>query len=365
MDRNENHVALNKGRLISIIAPAYNEGDVLLPFYNRLVSVLDTMTENFEIIFVNDGSIDKTLPLADELRRHDERITIISLSRNFGKEIALTAGLDYAQGDAAIIIDTDLQDPPELIPQLVHYWKEGFDIVYAKRVARDGESIVKKASAYCFYRVMKRLTRIKIPEDTGDFRLLSRQAVDSLSQLREQHRFMKGLFSWIGFSQKEIPYRRDPRYGGKTKWNYWALWNFALDGITSFTAAPLKISTYFGLFVALCAFLFGVFIFIKTFLYGDPVAGYPSLMVVILFLGGVQLMAIGIIGEYIGRLFDEAKGRPLYFIKDYIKANFNNNQNQLDLQTNKKVPFIPKQANLPTPPNESNLDYNISVLSSR
>jgi glycosyltransferase involved in cell wall biosynthesis len=202
--------------------------------------------------------------------------------------------------------------------------------VYASRIERNGESFMKKASAHAFYRVMKNVSRISIPTDTGDFRLLSRRAVEALKQLREQHRFMKGLFSWIGYPQKAIPYRRDARYAGKTKWNYWALWNFAIEGITSFTTAPLKIATYLGLSAALSAFIFGLFIFFKTLIYGDPVAGYPSLMVVILFLGGVQMIAMGIIGEYVGRLFMETKGRPLYLIKGYHPATADDAPVKLD-----------------------------------
>ena len=306
---------------LSVIVPVYNEEEVLLEFHNRLSEVLNAMSVNAEIVYVNDGSADKTLILLHTLRDKDLRIAILDLSRNFGKEIALTAGLDYANGDAVVIIDADLQDPPELIPELLKHWREGYDVVYAKRVAREGETILKKATARAFYSLMQKVGRVKIPENAGDFRLLSRRAVDALKQIREKHRFMKGLFTWIGYQQKEVPYRRDPRYAGKTKWNYWRLFNFALDAVTSFTTTPLKLSTYLGILTAFGAFVYGSVIIFKTLIYGEPVKGYPSLMVVILFLGGIQLVAIGVIGEYLGRMFDESKNRPLYLLKGYEPSN--------------------------------------------
>jgi polyisoprenyl-phosphate glycosyltransferase len=306
--------------MISVVVPAYNEQEVLPEFHRRMTSVLSRLGLGYEIVYVNDGSKDRTLELLRELQVDDHNVAIVDLSRNFGKEIAMTAGLDFARGDAVIVIDADLQDPPELIPDLIGGWREGFDVVYATRSARGGETMLKKTTAHFFYRVMQSVSRFKIPEDTGDFRLLSRRSVDSLKQLREQHRFMKGLFAWIGYPQKAIPYIRDPRFAGETKWNYWRLWNFAIEGITSFTIAPLKLAMYVGLLVALGAFLYGAIIVVKTLLYGNPVAGYPSLMVVILFLGGVQLVALGIIGEYLGRMFDETKGRPLYLVNAYHNA---------------------------------------------
>jgi polyisoprenyl-phosphate glycosyltransferase len=310
----------NKKETISIVVPAYNEQEVLPEFHRRMTSVLRVLGLDYEIVYINDGSKDRTLELLRELQANDRHVAIVDLSRNFGKEIAMTAGLDYARGDAIVVIDADLQDPPELIPKLIGGWREGFDVVYATRSARGGETMLKKTTAHFFYRVMQSVSRFKIPEDTGDFRLLSRRAVDALKQLREQHRFMKGLFAWIGYPQKAIPYIRDPRFAGETKWNYWRLWNFAIEGITSFTIAPLKLAMYVGLLVALGAFSYGAIIVIKTLLFGNPVAGYPSLMVVILFLGGVQLVALGIIGEYLGRMFDETKGRPLYLVNAYHNA---------------------------------------------
>lgn len=300
--------------LLSVVVPAHDEAQVLPEFHKRVAAVLEKTDMDAEIVLVNDGSGDGTLGVMRELQSSDPRISIVDLSRNFGKEIALTAGLDHAQGDAVVIIDADLQDPPELIPQLIRKWREGYDVVYAQRTGRRGETLLKKVTAYAFYRVIQRISRVQIPSDTGDYRLLSRRAVESLSRMREQHRFMKGLFSWIGYPQAAVPYVREPRFAGGTKWSYWRLWNFALEGFTSFTIAPLKVATYVGLAVALLAFSFAAFIVYKTLVFGDPVQGYPSLMVVVLFLGGTQLMAIGVIGEYLGRMFDETKGRPLYFV---------------------------------------------------
>ncbi|HEX23252.1 MAG TPA: glycosyltransferase [Chromatiales bacterium] len=306
--------------LLSIIVPVFNEQEVLREFYRRLSQVLDGIDATMEIVFVNDGSTDYSLLQLQELQASDPRIVILDLSRNFGKEIAMTAGLDHVRGDAVVIIDADLQDPPELIPQMIEEWRHGFDMVYAQRRSRTGESTLKKTTASLFYRIMQRISRVQIPVDTGDFRLLSRRAVDALSGLRERHRFMKGLFAWIGYPQKAIPYDRDARHDGTSKWNYLALWNFALEGITSFSTLPLKVATYLGTFTAFGAFFYGLFIIVQTLFFGNPVAGYPSLLVVVLFLGGIQLMALGVIGEYLGRMFDETKGRPLYLIKDHLLA---------------------------------------------
>jgi glycosyltransferase involved in cell wall biosynthesis len=307
-------------RLLSVVVPAFNEEQVLPEFHARLSGVLLNMPFESEIVFVNDGSTDGTLTVMQALRAKDSRIAVVNLSRNFGKEIALSAGLEHAQGDAVVVIDADLQDPPEVIPELVRHWSEGYDVVYAQREARAGEGVVKRMTAHAFYRVINLVTKVRIPEDTGDFRILSRRAVDSLCALKEQHRFMKGLFSWIGYPQKAVKYKRAPRHAGKTKWNYWKLWNFALEGITSFSITPLKIASYLGSATALIAFGYALFVIYKTLMYGDPVRGYPSLIVIVLFLGGVQLMAIGIIGEYIGRIFNETKNRPLYILDEYIPS---------------------------------------------
>lgn len=308
--------------VLSIVVPAYNEADVLPRFHERLAAVLGALPLSAEIVYVNDGSTDATHQVMRNLAERDGRIAIVELSRNFGKEIALTAGLDYARGDAVVVIDADLQDPPELIPELVRRWHEGYDVVYAKRIARDGESSFKKFTAYAFYRTIGRMSRVQIPRDTGDFRLLSRRAVQALAKLREQHRFMKGLFAWIGYPQVAVPYHREPRHAGETKWNYWRLWNFALEGITAFSTAPLKLATYLGIVTALAAFVYAMVIVYKTLMFGDPARGYPSLMVVVLFLGGVQLITIGIIGEYLGRMFDETKGRPLYLVQEYRPCSY-------------------------------------------
>jgi polyisoprenyl-phosphate glycosyltransferase len=312
--------AAHANRLLSVVVPVYNEEEVIGELHRRLSMILEAIPLRWEIVYVNDGSKDRTVDLLREFRQRDERVAVVDLSRNFGKEIAMTAGLDSARGDAVVVIDADLQDPPELIAEFVKYWMDGYDVVYAKRSKRDGETLVKKTTAHLFYRLIGKISEVNIPEDTGDYRLLSRRAVDSLNRLREKNRFMKGLFAWIGYHQKEVLYTRDARYAGQTKWNYWKLWNFALEGITSFTSMPLKLSTYIGFVVALGALLYAVKVIYKTLVYGDPVAGYPSLMVVILFLGGVQLITLGFMGEYLARVFEESKQRPLYLIKNYLPS---------------------------------------------
>lgn len=308
-------------QLISIVVPAFNEEAVLPDFHQAITRVLSEQPFDFEIVYVNDGSSDNTLSIIKELRQSNKQVTLINLSRNFGKEIALTAGLQKATGDAVVVIDADLQDPPELIPELIKEWQNGYDVVYAQRTHRIGESLLKRTTAHFFYRIIQRISKIAIPEDTGDFRILSRRAVNALNTFSEQHRFMKGLFAWIGYKQKAVHYQRDPRHAGETKWNYWKLWNFALDGITSFSIAPLKISTYFGLLTAAGAFAYGIYMVIDTLIYGNPVPGYPSLIVIILMLGGAQLVAIGILGEYLGRIFNETKRRPLYFVNEYLPSS--------------------------------------------
>ncbi|MFZ5631249.1 MAG: glycosyltransferase family 2 protein [Bacillota bacterium] len=314
--------------VLSVVVPMYNEAENIDVFYSRAVKVLEDMGEPFEIVCINDGSKDNTLDLLLALREKDKRIKIVDLSRNFGKEIAMTAGIESSSGDAVIPIDADLQDPPELIPELVAKWREGYDVVYATRIKREGESWFKQWTAHIFYRIIGKLTRFDIPKDTGDFRIMDRKVVDALKQLREQHRFMKGLFSWVGFRQTSLPYYREPRFAGRSKWNYWKLWNFALEGITSFSYMPLQFATYFGFLVAAFSFIYGVYLIILTLLYSNPVPGYPSLMVVILFLGGVQLLTIGIIGEYIGRIYNETKRRPLYFVRDSFGFGHKKKQNK-------------------------------------
>jgi len=259
--------------VLSIIIPAYNEEEVLEEFYRRIVGVVSKIGLPYELIFVNDGSKDRTLQLLTSLSQQNEHLVIIDLSRNFGKEIAVSAGIDFCRGDAVVIIDADLQDPPELIPELIEQWRLGYDNVYARRISREGESKLKKLTAFLFYRSIRGMTHIDIPADTGDFRLLSRRAIDALKQLPERNRFMKGLYAWIGFSAIAVDYHRDSRYAGKTKWNYWKLWNFALEGITSFTEVPLKLASYVGGLMAFVSFLYGAYIIIKTFILGNDVPG--------------------------------------------------------------------------------------------
>ncbi len=286
--------------------------------YDRLNTVVNNIPfYNFEILFVNDGSKDDTLHQIKLLREKDERISYVNLSRNFGKEIAMIAGLDYATGDAVIIIDADLQDPPELIPEMIRYWEKGYDDVYAKRRSRSGESWLKKWTSSTFYKVLQKVTRIPIQKNTGDFRLLDRRCVEALKQLRETQRYTKGMFSWIGYNKKEILFDRDARAAGETKWNYYKLMDLAIEGITSFTTTPLRISSMLGCVISFFAFIYMIWVIAKTLLFGESVEGYPSLMTVILFLGGIQLISLGIIGEYLGRIFNETKNRPLYFVDEY------------------------------------------------
>jgi glycosyltransferase involved in cell wall biosynthesis len=300
---------------LAIVVPAYNEAQVIDSFHARLGAVLDGLDARAQVIYVDDGSHDETWSLLCGLAEGDARVEAIRLSRNFGKEAALTAGLDATDADAVVVIDADLQDPPELIPALIARWQEGNDVVYATRGERDGETRTKKITSAAFYRVMERLSDTALPRDTGDFRLLSRRAVEALRELRERQRFMKGLFAWIGYRQAAVTYHRDARHAGSTKWNYWRLTNLAIEGITSFSTAPLRVATWVGVSAASVAFLYGIWVLLKVLIWGDPVRGYPTLMVVILFLGGAQLLALGVIGEYVGRTYSETKRRPLYFIE--------------------------------------------------
>jgi len=305
--------------IFSVVVPAFNEAEAIARFHQRLVAAMEALG-SWEAIYVDDGSNDTTREMIEFLRHDDRRIGLVSLSRNFGKEIATTAGLDHAQGEAVIVIDADLQDPPEVIPELVAAWRLGFDMVCARRRMRNGETTFKRLTAHVFYRMMRHTGRIRLPEDIGDFRLMSRRVVDAVCKLREHHRFMKGLFAWVGFPTTTVLYDRAPRCIGDTKWNYWKLWNLALEGITSFTVMPLKIATYLGLAVALLSIAFGAQVIIRTLLFGNPVAGYPSLLTVMLFLGGVQLMTLGVIGEYLGRIFNETKHRPLYLVERFLPS---------------------------------------------
>jgi glycosyltransferase involved in cell wall biosynthesis len=300
---------------LSVVVPVYNEEAALSEFHRRLAAVLDRLPAASEIIYVNDGSSDGSAALLAALHGADPRVAVIELSRNFGKEAAMSAGLDHARGDAVVILDADLQHPPECIPGMVEAWQRGFDVVLMRRASRAREGRLRKASARAFYRLIGRIGTIEIPEDVGDFRLLSRRAVAALAGFPERSRFMKGLFAWIGFPCREIEYDRDGRYAGETKWNYWRLWNFALEGITSFSVVPLKAASYIGFATALVAFAYGGYFVVKTLAFGDPVRGFPTLVAVVLFLGGLQLMALGIIGEYLARMFIEVKQRPLYLVQ--------------------------------------------------
>lgn len=314
-----------KKKLVTILVPAYNEQEVLHLLYDRLEKLMNENTNyDFEVLLVNDGSKDKTFEIMQELREKDKRFCYLNLSRNFGKETAMIAGLDYCKGDAVVIIDADLQDPPELIPEMIKYWEEGYDDVYAKRKSREGETWLKKFTSKMYYRVLQGFTRIEIQKDTGDFRLLDRRCVEALKSMRENQRYTKGLFSIIGYNKKEILYDRDPRAAGQTKWNYGKLIDLSIDGITSFTTSPLRWAAIIGCGVSVIGFVYMLYIIIKTIVTGIDVPGYASLMVVILFLGGIQLIFLGIIGEYLGRTFNESKHRPLYFIERYNETKETN-----------------------------------------
>jgi glycosyltransferase involved in cell wall biosynthesis len=306
---------------LTVVVAAFDEAQALPLLQPRIAAALDAL-EGVEgrVLYVDDGSRDGTWAVLQAIAADDARVSLLRLSRNFGKELALTAGLDRVEEGAALILDADGQDPPELIPQFVAKWREGFDDVHGTRSMREGEGLLKRATAHVFYRVIGRLSKTPVPADTGDFRLLSPRALAALRQLRERHRFMKGLFGWVGFSRASIPYVRAPRLAGASKFNLWKLWNFALEGITSFSTAPLRIATYLGVATALLAFLYAAWIVLKKLLWGDPVAGWPTMMVVILFLGGVQLVALGLVGEYLGRLYEEAKQRPLYLVDAWRPA---------------------------------------------
>ena len=301
----------------SIVVPAYNEAGSLPALMARLAPVMDGLGEAWEAVLVNDGSTDATLDTMQRLRAADQRVAIVNLSRNFGKEAATTAGLDHARGNAVILLDADLQDPPELIPELVAAWRRGFDTVYAQRRERVGDTWLKRATASAFYRVMSQTGPVQVPRDTGDYRLMSRRVVEALGGLRERHRFMKGLFAWVGYPSTAVPYDRSPRHAGSSAWSYWKLWNLALEGITGFTTAPLRVATYFGLLIGAGSALYLTIIVVRTVLFGNEVPGYPSLLAVILLLGGTQLLTLGIIGEYLARVFNEVKRRPLYLTERF------------------------------------------------
>lgn len=309
---------------LTIVIAAFDEARALPALHPRIAAVMDVLAADGiepRLLYVDDGSGDATWQVLQGIAASDARVALLRLSRNFGKEIALTAGLDQVTAGAAMILDADGQDPPELIPQFVARWREGYDDVHGTRLSRDGESWLKRATAHAFYRVIQRLAKTPVPTDTGDYRLLSERALAALRQLRERHRFMKGLFGWIGFSRIAVPYARERRIAGRTKFGFWRLWNFAIDGVTSFSTAPLRLATYVGVFTACGAFAFALYVIGKALVYGDRVAGWPTMMAVILFLGGVQLVALGVIGEYLGRLYEESKQRPLYLVRAWHPAS--------------------------------------------
>lgn len=323
--QNRYHEAMTMLDKITVLVAAYNEEASLPILHARLAEAIKNGDAEYEILYVDDGSTDKTWELLEQIAQSDSRVVLVRLSRNFGKEAALTAGLDHAAADskALIVLDADGQDPPELIPQFIAKWREGFDVVYGTRTEREGESWLKRITSTAFYRVINSLSNIHIPADTGDFRLISRNVLDALSQMGERQRFMKGLFAWVGYQQTALHYTRQARIAGATKFNYWRLWNLALEGITSFSTAPLRLATYVGLLAALFAFAYGIWIIAKTMLWGDAVQGWPSMMTVILLLGGMQLMALGMVGEYLGRLYMETKQRPLYLVAKQFPSSAN------------------------------------------
>ena len=303
---------------ITLLIPAYNEELSLPSLYKELVGLMDNQPNyEWEVLFVNDGSKDKTLECIKELRVSDKRINYVDLSRNFGKERAMLAGFDYATGDATVIMDADLQDPPSLIPEMIKYWEEGYDDVYALRKDRGKESWLRKKLSLAFYDILQRSTRIEVLPNVGDFRLLDRSCIEALKKLRESERYTKGMFCWIGFRKKEIKFDRGNRTAGNSSWNFFSLFGLAIEGITSFTTVPLRFATIMGVIVSLTSFIYIMYIILKVFLWGEPVQGYPSMMCVILFLGGVQLLSLGIIGEYLSRVFSESKNRPTYIARDY------------------------------------------------
>lgn len=302
---------------ITIIVPCYNEQEVLEEFHTEVGKVFSAVPDcRFRFLFVNDGSRDGTLGIIRRLAEEDPRVSYISFSRNFGKEAAMLAGLDYAESDAVILMDSDLQHPPELIPEMVRWWRQGYDDVCAKRADRKDEGFVKRHLTNFFYKLLQKCSRTEIQRNVGDFRLLDRRCVAALRLMREGERYTKGMFTWVGFKKKELPFHVRPRAAGKTTWNYWSLLNLALEGLTSFTTAPLRLASMFGVAVSFLAILYMIYVFVRAMLYGDPVAGYPTLLTVMLCLGGVQLLALGIIGEYLGRVFNESKRRPLYLVDE-------------------------------------------------
>jgi dolichol-phosphate mannosyltransferase len=307
-------------KLVSVVIPVYNEEGNIYLLKERLYKVLEETKNDFELVFVNDGSRDKTLEILENMANKDDKIKIINFSRNFGHQIAVTAGLDNCNGDCAVIIDADLQDPPELIIEMLAKWNEGYEVVFAQREKRKGESIFKIATAAIFYRILKKLTNVDIPVDTGDFRLIDRKVVDSLKNMPEKNRFIRGMVSWVGFKQIGVKFIREERHSGETKYPLKKMLKFALTGITSFSFVPLQLATYLGFFVSGASFIVALWVFYLKFFTNNTIQGWASTTIIVLFLGGIQLITLGIIGEYIGRISEEIKNRPVYIVKD--KINF-------------------------------------------
>lgn len=306
----------NKKPFLSVVAPCYNEEDVIDIFLEKIFTVLTELNKSYEIVFVNDGSSDRTLEILITKAEEYDAIRVINLSRNFGKEAALSAGLDMTFGEVVVPIDVDLQDPPDLILDFVKKYEEGYDVVVGKRVDRTTDSFAKRISAETFYKLHNKISDIEIPNNVGDYRLMSRRVINELKRLPETQRFMKGLFSWLGFKTAIVEYKREARVAGETSFNGWKLWNFALDGITSFSTAPLRMWLYIGITLASISFVYGFFIILKTLIFGISSPGYASIITIILFLGGIQLIGIGMLGEYVGRIYIESKNRPIYIIED-------------------------------------------------
>lgn len=316
--------------IISVVAPAYNEEDVINKFYDRMTEVMKELTNyDYELVIVNDGSKDKTASLAYELCEKDQRVSFVNLSRNYGHEVAVAAGIDHAKGDVVVLMDIDLQDTPEFIYQMIEKYEEGYDVINARRASRAGETFMKKITAKFFYKLLSFASgKVKIPRDVGNYRMVSRKVVEAFKQFSETHRFARGLFSWAGFKTIEIEFERDPRVAGETKYNYKSMINFAIEGLTSFTTAPLRWATYAGAISVMVSIGYAIYILVLAFT-GNPTLepGWASLMLVILFFGSVQLLFLGVIGEYLGRVFNETKNRPLYFVMDYV-TNINKKKDQ-------------------------------------
>ena len=308
-------------RKISLVSPFYNEEKGVQAFFNRINEVFASLADRYdlEVIAINDGSRDQTFEELVKAKANNDYLTVVDLSRNFGKEAAISAGLDFATGDAVIPIDSDLQHPPEVIIELIEKWEEGAEVVLAKRVDRETDRPIQKLTANYFYKLHNRISDIDIPADVGDFRLMDRKVVEALKTLPETRRFMKGLFAWVGFRTTMVEYKVAPREHGTTSFNTWKLWNFALEGITSFSSAPLRVWTYLGCAVSALSFVYAAYLLIKTLFFGADTPGYASIMITVLFASGVQLIGIGVLGEYVGRIFAESKKRPVYIVRDVIK----------------------------------------------